>query len=354
MIRLTASNLDRNEIVVFYPSYGRLLSDHVTWRVTVSGAVYEPGEISLRKRLLLRLLRRVMKIEAVELDSEIFRERIQAFVAETEKGKRIWVQVGSRRILLQKKSKKNGQFSGTFRLTVDEVEQLRQEGHVIGDRLRFQLLTSTGDPRIVGGEVHLVEPTGLSVVSDIDDTIKHSQVTSRRELLANTFLREFRSIAGMAHIYRQWAETGAVFHYVSSSPWQLFSPLEQLCREEGFPVGTFHLRSFRLRDHMLRHVFVIRRQGKAAEIRALLKAFPKRQFILVGDSGEKDPEIYSKISHQFPTQVSAIYIRELDDRPVDDERRAKLQEHLGPARFATFSSSEELEQLIEETAAVLT
>ena len=74
-----------------------------------------------------------------------------------------------------------------------------------------------------------------------------SDVLNKRELLRNTFLREFVPVEGMAELYRHWGEEHeAVFHYVSASPWQLQPELEGFLRNSGFPPATFHLKSVRL------------------------------------------------------------------------------------------------------------
>jgi phosphatidate phosphatase APP1 len=182
----------------------------------------------------------------------------------------------------------------------------------------------------------------VSVVSDIDDTIKVTNVHSRRMLLESTFLREFESIAGMSTLYRGWAEQGAAFHYVSSSPWQLYTPLAEMCDAGAFPWGSFHLRSFRLRDHMLRRLLLIRRKGKAKVIHALLEKFPRRRFILVGDSGEADADMYGRLARKCPGQVAAIYIRLLNERPLDDECAAKAFRGLPETSVRTFRSPDEL------------
>ncbi|MBI2478986.1 MAG: DUF2183 domain-containing protein [Planctomycetia bacterium] len=182
----------------------------------------------------------------------------------------------------------------------------------------------------------------MSVISDIDDTIKVTNVHSRRLLLESTFLREFESIDGMSTLYRQWADQGAAFHYVSSSPWQLYTPLAEMCDAGAFPWGSFHLRSFRLRDHMLRRLSLIRRKGKAKVIHNLLKTFPRRHFIFVGDSGEADADIYGRLARKFPRQVAAIYIRSLSVRPLDEERQAKAFRGVREANIRTFCSPDEL------------
>ena len=57
---------------------------------------------------------------------------------------------------------------------------------------------------------------------------------------------------------------------------------------------------------------MLRRSGKLSVIRALFKTFPQRRFLLVGDSGEHDPEIYGAMARRFPQQVAGIFIRQLD------------------------------------------
>jgi phosphatidate phosphatase APP1 len=191
------------------------------------------------------------------------------------------------------------------------------------------------------GAVLLVEPEGVSVISDIDDTLKHTGVGCRRTLLANTFLRPFESIPGMAERFRRWAAAGAVFHYVSASPWQLYEHLARHLAEEGFPPGSFHLRAFRLRDHLLRRLWLVRRSGKWRMLCQLLAMFPRRQFVLVGDSGERDPELYGALARRFPQQVISIWIRQLERLP-DLRRYTRAFRGVPEGCWHLFRSAEEL------------
>ena len=340
--RMQRTNLEPGEIVVLYPTFGHLLEDGQTWRIAVQGTVFEAGQVGFRKRLLLRLLQRVMQVRPEDLDSEIFRQRIRGFIAVTERGKRITVRIGTKSQMLRKASNRNGLFSGAIRLSADEVKAMEDEGHANSNWLQIETI----DPHGANGHFHagvqLLKDEGTSVISDIDDTIKHTEVLCRRSLLANTFLNEYRSIDGMAELYRSWAAQGADFHYVSSSPWQLFQPLYDLCQSAGFPAGSFHLRSFRLRDHMLRRFPLLRRRGKASVINALVRLFPKRRFALVGDSGEKDPEIYGDVARHFPDRVSAILIRDLPARGLDASRERRAFRNIPPEIYSVFRQPEEI------------
>jgi phosphatidate phosphatase APP1 len=48
---------------------------------------------------------------------------------------------------------------------------------------------------------------------------------------------------------------------------------------------------------------------KARTIEALFERFPARCFVLVGDSGENDPEIYGQLARRHPKQVRRVFIR---------------------------------------------
>ena len=71
--------------VLAFPALGRRVSE-LLWRVEVEGFVYQPGEVRLRKKILLRLLRRYMKVDPAEFTSPMFQERIEPFISGTEKG----------------------------------------------------------------------------------------------------------------------------------------------------------------------------------------------------------------------------------------------------------------------------
>ncbi len=313
---------------------------------TVERRMGRKSDQVLRRKLMIRVLRRLMKARKSDLESEVFRRRIRAFFNAGERGKRIALRVGSRIHVLKRKSRRNGHFSGMLRLSLDEARHLKRSGHIEDGWLRFNIVTPRGDNHAFDGRAHLIGREGVSVISDIDDTIKHSEVTRRRSLLSNTFLREFETVPGMSELYQQWARQGAAFHYVSSSPWQLYEALDELCRDEGLPPGTFHLRAIQLRDPTVLRLFVARRWGKRRTIGSILKAFPDRRFVLVGDSGEKDPEIYGSLARKFPDRVVSIFIRNLPARYLTPERCAKAFREIPPTKWKVFDDASEIEKIL--------
>jgi phosphatidate phosphatase APP1 len=113
--------------------------------------------------------------------------------------------------------------------------------------------------------------------------------------------------------------------------------------QENFelPAGTMHLRNFRLRDQLLKKL-IIRRQGKRRAIQKLLSCFPQREFVLVGDSGEKDPEIYLKICKRYPGRIKGLFIRDLEHRPMDEELLDSIKTAMGDNPCSRFSNGEDL------------
>ena len=194
------------------------------------------------------------------------------------------------------------------------------------DWVDFRAVTKRGDDREFAGAVQLVARTGLSVVSDIDDTIKDSNVLDKRELALNTFVRDFRGVPGMSDLYQGWARGGAVvFHYVSGSPWQLLAPIVDFMERDRFPRGSFHLRRFRVKDSSGREFLENRTlEFKVDTIDRLMALLPDRRFVFVGDSGEKDPEVYADLAARCPRQVAAILIRDVTQEDRTSPRFVRL------------------------------
>jgi phosphatidate phosphatase APP1 len=138
------------------------------------------------------------------------------------------------------------------------------------------------------GYIDIIDPYGISVISDIDDTIKVTDVLDGKDaILQNTFFRTAVEVPHMNEVYSNWANEGAHVHYVSNSPWQVYPALSEFITEKKFPQGSMHLRAVSTQD------LIIGKPGKhkLEVIPKIIKDFPNRKFILVGDSGEIDPEV---------------------------------------------------------------
>ena len=328
---------ERKTELLSYPAWGYRLESG-NWRINLSGVAWlSPVVFTRRQKMMIRMLGNVMKVSPEQLECELFQERIMPFMAEADKRRRIIATIGGQGFSLRKKTRGNGHFRNWLIVPSEIIGKEHSSVLPIELAVDGEEVKNTVTAR-------LLSPKGLSVVSDIDDTVKDSGVGDRRELLNNTFIRKFRCVDGMSETYRDWAAKGAEFHYVSSSPWQLFEPLLQLQQDFELPEGTMHLRNFRLRNQLFEKL-IVRRQGKRVAIQSLISCFPEREFVLVGDSGEKDPEIYLKICKRNPGRIKGLFIRDLEHRPMSDELFDAIKTAMAGNICARFNDGSDLQEL---------
>ncbi|HEY1067747.1 MAG TPA: phosphatase domain-containing protein, partial [Pirellulales bacterium] len=267
------------ETADFFPSWAAFDAETATWVMHVHGWVYNHKPSSKIRSAILHWLCRMLGMSTADFASAVFQERSRPFLVSNEKGKRLSVRLGDFVFPLGK-SASTGHFEGIIKLSPDEMNVLRTE--IDGSPVvPFEaVMPPTDERRIVGG-ARIIAPTGLSIVSDIDDTIKHSDVASRRKLFANTLVRDFAPIPGMADLYRQWAQQGAEFHYVSTSPWQLYKPLAAFMETYQFPRGTVHLKAMRWKNTGLLRLLLSPKSVKRRAIKPLIAAMPGRKFLFV-------------------------------------------------------------------------
>jgi phosphatidate phosphatase APP1 len=209
---------------------------------------------------------------------------------------------------------------GFFDLRFDLEEPLK--GSTGWHPVEIELLwprTKEGSGARARGSVLVPAGARFGVISDLDDTVVRSSATdllkmARIVLLSNAHSR--LPFEGVADFYRalQLGPSGEDFNpifYVSSSPWNLYDVLEDFLDVHDVPGGPLFLKDWSpttLRDHD-RH--------KLGVIRTLLATYPDLPFVLIGDSGERDPEIYRQIVREHSGRVRAIYIRDVTTRERD-------------------------------------
>ena len=185
-------------------------------------------------------------------------------------------------------------------------------------------------PATAEGLVLIPEPGAqFGVISDMDDTVVQTDVTrwvrvAGAVLFGNAHTRlPFR---GVAAFYRalEHGTTGTrnPLFYVSSSPWNLYDLLLEFLTLGKIPLGPLNLRAWRSGAGEL---FPAEHGSfKRGEICRILDTFPDLPFILIGDSGEEDPEIYGEIVDSYPGRILGVYIRN-----VSGEARRGAVEQLG-------------------------
>ncbi|KAH7100002.1 hypothetical protein BKA62DRAFT_707946 [Auriculariales sp. MPI-PUGE-AT-0066] len=151
---------------------------------------------------------------------------------------------------------------------------------------------------------------GFGVISDVDDTIKISNVLNKLELIKNTFIEEPKAVAGMPELYASLKTSlnDPLFSYISGSPFQLDK------------LNTY--------------------KHKVATIDRLVNLYPQKKFLMIGDSTEQDPEVYAEAFKRHATSVQCIWIRLVDGADNSKERFAKTFDGVHGLKIRTFTDAE--------------
>jgi hypothetical protein len=303
------------ERAVVFTTAARLSPRGDRWAMSVLGMVYEPETNSPARRLTLSAFREALGLDEGAEEAALFRERAAAFLVDREGEEEAAVRFpGSGRFTPGEpvETGDDGRFALALRPSVAAVAPLLRERRGSPGWLEVEVTGEGGRPVLGRGWIQCVPPEGITVVSDVDDTVKETNVLDRREMMANTFLRPFRAVEGMAAAYDGWAREGAVFHYLSAGPVPLQGFIEEFLAEHRFPPGELSMREFRWRPGVLGDLlFGDPAVHKGAVLERLVADFPGRRFVLVGDSGERDPEIYGAFARVHPDAVASILIREV-------------------------------------------
>jgi phosphatidate phosphatase APP1 len=159
----------------------------------------------------------------------------------------------------------------------------------------------------------------FATISDVDDTIIATNVTDKLKMILTVILlneHTRKPFEGVAAFYRALqkgataSEDNPIF-YVSNSAWNLYTLLVEFLNVQEIPLGPLLLRDFG--DHLL--FSKDHHSHKRSNIKTLLETFPHLPFVLIGDSGEQDPEIYREIVKEYPNRIRVTYIRSVNRDP---------------------------------------
>lgn len=172
------------------------------------------------------------------------------------------------------------------------------------------------DVRAIG---HVMVPydAAFGIISDIDDTIVRTNATSLlgmiRSIVRNAAAR--LPFEGVSDLYRALHADRNPLFYVSSSPWNLYELLDDFMEIQGIPHGPMLLQDWGIGESTF--IVTPHMEHKLAQIRTLLDYYPDLRFVLIGDSGQHDPEIYLRVIQAHPNRVLAAFIRDVTPDPRD-------------------------------------
>lgn len=340
-----SSGLKADEKMIFFPTYGRAMDSTGLWEIFIHGWVFEEGVLNDHTDFYDD--KQISSKSEDPQQQQFFEQRTQGFSVDNKRRKKISVNILGQLLTLNQLTQPNGHVEDRLTLRLNKAQQQL----ALQSGLALSGVDNQGKITAFQGTVYLLPQQGWSVISDIDDTIKISNVRDKKELFKNTFYRPFQVVPGMAALYRQWTQQlGASIHYVSASPWQLYTPLAQFFQQQNFPMGTYHMKFFRWKDSSFFNLFQSPVTYKMSVIKPMLTHFPRRKFILVGDSGEKDPEAYGELARLYPRQIIKIFIRNVSDEHPHNSRLQTAFRNISPATWQLFTDPKEI-QFLEKTVA---
>ncbi|XOV94291.1 MAG: phosphatase domain-containing protein [Bacteroidota bacterium] len=194
-------------------------------------------------------------------------------------------------------------------------------------------VTLADNPQISeSGILEIREPNQI-IISDIDDTIivSHSTSLIRKiyTLLSRNFQRR-KPFEGVHEFYHQLSASkpNEMFFYVSSSEWNLYDFIDNFCTHNHFPSGVFLLNDIKTGLLQLLKSGGGSHTHKLEKIRLIKETYTNARLTLIGDSGQKDVEIYEKIALEDPDRIEEIYIRDLHKSKTNTllKKRSELAE----------------------------
>lgn len=257
-------------------------------------------------------------------NSQLLRSNIRRFVALAFPGLRVRISIGD--FVADTVTDRHG--FATAQLPAVDLEP---------GWTRYECQTMPSDPteepvRATGEVLVPDQDARFGVISDVDDTVLRTGMSEGLSAVRNTLLGTAatrRAIPGMAALYGELAgpiepAIDPAFHYVSTGPWNLYDMLVDFLDIRGFPAGPLYLTDWAPQER-----FVVRSgQGhKFSTLQRIFEAYPDTKFILFGDSGQKDPEIYVEAARRWPDSVLAVVIREVGDHLP--ERSDQLRRQAG-------------------------
>lgn len=166
---------------------------------------------------------------------------------------------------------------------------------------------------------------GISIVSDLDDTIKVTHSDDLSDSILNAVARR-KVFVGMPEFLIESRSYVGRLNIVTSSPRIVRLNVKSLLKKHKIKFDKLVLnKNFKRPGHI---------EFKLAAIKKILDASTDH-FILLGDDVGNDPEIYDQIMNLYPERFLASYIHIVNNRPVPESVKTyytsyelAVQEHL--------------------------
>ena len=169
------------------------------------------------------------------------------------------------------------------------------------------------------------------VISDIDDTVLQTGAMSTARMVATTMTGSAWTrdpFGGVARLYAGLSRGPELcddnpFFYVSSSPWNLYDFLTAFLARAVLPTGPLFLRDLGVDE--TRFLKGTHSDHKRRAIEEILDVHDLPA-VLVGDTGQHDPEIYRSVVEDHGDRIEAVLLRHVAGPERLSGVRAMLEE----------------------------
>jgi phosphatidate phosphatase APP1 len=215
------------------------------------------------------------------------------------------------------------------------------------------------DPERAAATGHIIVPrkeAEFAVVSDLDDTVIRTGATSKFQMARIILLNNASTrvpFPGVSAFYRALqdgpdAQGDNPVFYVSSSPWNFYDTFQGFFKAYDLPLGPIFLKDYGITSE--RFFKTGHAEHKLSRIERLIETYPDLRFVLVGDSGQEDPEIYRRlVGDHGKERIQAIFIRDVTSPARDKEVHAiaRQVERMGVPMFLAEDTSEAAARAVE-------
>ncbi|KAJ3394625.1 hypothetical protein HDU92_006730 [Lobulomyces angularis] len=289
-----------DQYYLLFPSFGTVVNNEVN--IEVVGLALDPlpklgksAFIELANSVVSLVMNRPLSAD----ETSLFKNTVNQFLFIQSPFHKVQLRVNEKTVNLGRTS-----LGGTFEKSVSI-------GRDNGNTKAVYNIEDSSDDTVVG-EVYISPNTGFGIISDIDDTIKFSEVLNKKNLFKNTFLAESKSTPDSAEVYQYLKNLlNPSFHYLSGTPQVLLPNIRKFLKNSQFPEGHINLRELAILDGS---VFELADANSTEDYKRnaglkIVEKLNKKKFLLIGDSTEKDPEAYGEIARRNPQNILCIFIR---------------------------------------------
>ncbi len=162
--------------------------------------------------------------------------------------------------------------------------------------------------------VYVVDPKAhFGIISDVDDTVMITKLPKPFVAAWNSFVRHEQArvpTPGMSVFIDRQASShpGAPVIYLSTGAWNVAPTLTRFLSRNLYPMGPLLLTDW---GPTTDRWFRSGREHKERELRRIASEFPEIKWLLIGDDGQHDEDLYHEFSIQHPENVAVVAIRQL-------------------------------------------